>query len=326
MARYVGEFRNGKLALYGWDNLSTNDGPGVRLALYFKGCSLSCPWCLNPYLQKIAPEIRWNRTRCELDLGCVCSCPNHAITCEGGHIQIHDEYCNYCGVCWEQCKGEALKPMGQYLSLEQIVSLVEHEINLQLPPRSVTVGGGEPLLQGKPMIYLLDALKELDVHILVSSCAGISNESIWKDALARVDGILLQLFTIEESIWRSTTAVPFDTYLRNLNMLALSDKPIYLRIPIVPGFSDDPERMCQLVNFIKKALPNTMQIEFRGYSNQSSYTNPMFSSKHHTVSTEKVIELCNIAKESGLRNAHWRGAMRNLENSSVYRHPYKTIN
>ena len=32
------------------------DGPGVRTAVFFKGCPLSCPWCHNPESQDYGKE------------------------------------------------------------------------------------------------------------------------------------------------------------------------------------------------------------------------------------------------------------------------------
>ena len=30
------------------NHFSLNDGPGIRTTIFFKGCSLCCPWCCNP--------------------------------------------------------------------------------------------------------------------------------------------------------------------------------------------------------------------------------------------------------------------------------------
>ncbi len=307
----------GKLVLYGWDNLSTNDGPGVCLALYFKGCSLHCPWCLNPYLQKIKPEIQWKRIKCNHDWGCIKSCKKNAIQYIEDTIVIDEEACNFCGICWESCKEEAIKPTGDYISIEQIISLVEYEINLQIPPRNVTISGGEPLLQGYAMIQLLERLKLFDVHITLKSCAGILNRELWNSALELTDNLFLQIFTVDKQVWESVSETPFDTYLQNLYELALSEKPIYIRIPIVPGFSDSPETIYNLCQFIKNSLPRTQQIEFRGYAPTSSYTNPLFSFRNRTVTPEEVISLCSLAKGVGLEQTHWRGSLRIIDESQI---------
>ncbi len=307
-----------KLILYGWDNLSTNDGPGVRLALYFKGCSLSCPWCLNPFLQKVSPEIRWKSGRCIHDFDCIKECKENAIQQVDNSIVILDDKCTFCGACWERCKREALKPAGDYISVEQIVSLVEYEINLQIPPRNVTIGGGEPLLQGYPMLRLLNTLKTLDINnIIITSCAGIHNQELWKQSLEYSNGILLQLFTIDKEVWESVSNIPFEIYIRNLYDLAMSEKPIYIRIPIVPGFTNSPDTIYHLCSFIKNSLPETRQVEFRGYSTNSSFKNPLFSLKDVNINSEEIIKLCSLAHEIGLKEAHWRGNLRNLDNAPL---------
>ncbi|MGC8846316.1 MAG: radical SAM protein [Candidatus Hydrogenedens sp.] len=309
-----GTQNKGKLILYGWDNLSTNDGPGVRLALYFKGCSLSCPWCLNPFIQKVTPEIRWKNTNCIHDLECVKECKENAIRSIKNTIVIDEEKCNFCGACWEVCKRECLKPAGDYISLEQIVSLVEYEINLQIPPRNITLGGGEPLLQGYPIVHLLEILRTLSInHILLTSCAGVYNRELWQEALNHMDGILLQLFTVDKNVWESVSNVPFEVYLRNLHDLALSGKPVYIRIPIVPGFTNAPETIYNLCLFIKESLPYTKQVEFRGYVPNSSFKNPLFSLKDNDITSEEIIKLCLLAQEIGLKETHWRGNLRSLD-------------
>ncbi|HOV32474.1 MAG TPA: radical SAM protein [Candidatus Hydrogenedens sp.] len=307
----------GKLVLYGWDNLSTNDGPGVCLALYFKGCSLRCPWCLNPYLQKIKPEIRWKRAKCDYDGICVKSCSQNAIQNIEDTIVVDEEVCSFCGICWETCKQEALKPAGDYISIEQIISLVEYEINLQIPPRNVTISGGEPLSQGFTLIHLLERLKPHGVHLTLKTCAGIINRELWNAALELTDSIFLQIFTIDKQVWESVSKTPFDTYLQNLYELALSEKPIYIRIPIVPGFSDSPETINNLCQFIKHSLPSTQQTELRGYAPTSSYTNPLFSFRNRTITPEEVMKLCSLAKGVGLEQTHWRGSLRIIDESQI---------
>jgi pyruvate formate lyase activating enzyme len=36
---------------------SVHDGPGLRTAIFFKGCPLRCPWCHNPESQAFEPEV-----------------------------------------------------------------------------------------------------------------------------------------------------------------------------------------------------------------------------------------------------------------------------
>ena len=37
--------------------MSTEDGPGIRKTIFFKGCSLKCAWCHNP--ESISTETQF---------------------------------------------------------------------------------------------------------------------------------------------------------------------------------------------------------------------------------------------------------------------------
>jgi len=43
---------------------STEDGPGIRTTVFFKGCPLRCAWCHNPEGLSPRPELMWYDARC----------------------------------------------------------------------------------------------------------------------------------------------------------------------------------------------------------------------------------------------------------------------
>ncbi|SFT79438.1 pyruvate formate lyase activating enzyme [Selenomonas sp. GACV-9] len=43
--------------IFNIQKFSTNDGPGVRTTVFFKGCPLRCRWCANPESQDFTPEV-----------------------------------------------------------------------------------------------------------------------------------------------------------------------------------------------------------------------------------------------------------------------------
>ena len=55
-----------------------HDGPGIRTEVFFKGCSLRCPWCSNPEGLERTPELGFYPDKClgEADCGwCRSACP-----------------------------------------------------------------------------------------------------------------------------------------------------------------------------------------------------------------------------------------------------------
>ncbi|MFZ2807527.1 MAG: 4Fe-4S cluster-binding domain-containing protein [Desulfosalsimonadaceae bacterium] len=47
--------------------MSTEDGPGIRTTVFFKGCPLQCAWCHNPESISVKPQLWWIGSRC---IGC----------------------------------------------------------------------------------------------------------------------------------------------------------------------------------------------------------------------------------------------------------------
>lgn len=43
--------------IFNIQKFSLNDGPGIRTAVFLKGCPLRCAWCSNPESQLLAPEL-----------------------------------------------------------------------------------------------------------------------------------------------------------------------------------------------------------------------------------------------------------------------------
>ena len=57
---------------------AVHDGPGVRTALFLKGCSLRCRWCHNPEGIESQPELAYYAHKCLHCGECVTACPRHA--------------------------------------------------------------------------------------------------------------------------------------------------------------------------------------------------------------------------------------------------------
>ncbi len=59
---------------------STEDGPGLRTTVFFKGCPLRCGWCHNPESISSNPQIQWLETRCIGCDTCLTICPNGCLS------------------------------------------------------------------------------------------------------------------------------------------------------------------------------------------------------------------------------------------------------
>ena len=57
-----------------------SDGPGIRIALYFKGCPLRCAWCHNPESQSAQMQKLYAASKCIGAQDCIAVCPEGALT------------------------------------------------------------------------------------------------------------------------------------------------------------------------------------------------------------------------------------------------------
>ncbi|NIV67624.1 4Fe-4S dicluster domain-containing protein, partial [Candidatus Bathyarchaeota archaeon] len=92
---------------------STEDGPGIRTTVFFKGCPMNCIWCHN--IETIDPNssVVWYAVKCIGDQGCVRACPEGALELTPDGLKIDRDKCVVCGTCEDTCPTGAVKVMGK---------------------------------------------------------------------------------------------------------------------------------------------------------------------------------------------------------------------
>ena len=139
--------------------MSTEDGPGIRTTVFFKGCSLSCRWCHNPESISPKPQIQWIQTSC-IGCGiCVETCPEKALAQTPQGIAINRALCTGCGLCTEECPTTAMELLGKKWTVHDLAcELVKDRVYFEQSGGGVTLSGGEAALQHD---FCLALLKEL---------------------------------------------------------------------------------------------------------------------------------------------------------------------
>ncbi len=94
--------------IFDMDRFAVHDGPGIRLAVYLKGCPLACRWCHSPESQRPEPELILARERCLGCGDCVAACPYgvHRLLPDGAGGLRHEldrTRCVACGACVAVC-------------------------------------------------------------------------------------------------------------------------------------------------------------------------------------------------------------------------------
>jgi pyruvate formate lyase activating enzyme len=240
-----------------------NDGPGIRTAVFFKGCPLECWWCHNPEGQSSQPQIMFRLNRCKASKACIEACPIQAIHWENGSI-TNWETCDDCGKCAEVCYAGAREMVGSIVTVSQLMVEIERDIPFfDQSGGGVTFTGGEPMFQREFLLESLLACKEQDIHTIVDT-SGYASWDGFEQIHSYVDIFLYDLKLMDESRHKQYTSVSNHMILDNLKKLSRAKASIIVRIPLIPGVNDDYENIHQSASFLAD-LPHLDGVELIPY-------------------------------------------------------------
>lgn len=281
---------------------SLHDGPGIRTAVFLKGCPLRCWWCHNPESQSGRPEVMYAADRCVRCGDCVPACEHGALTFDNGPVR-DPELCAQCGKCAEKCLTEARRFVGEWITPEQVVRRVRRDIVFfDDSGGGVTFSGGEPLMQPDFLVSAAKACKAAGIHVALDTC-GYARPEVLARVTPHVDLVLFDVKVVDPARHRELTGVPNQLILDNLSMLVRSGKSVIVRIPLIPGVNDDEQNVHESIDLLTHV--GVKRVDLLGYHEAGTEKYERLGSKYRLgglkpLATETMEELADRFCRAGL--------------------------
>jgi pyruvate formate lyase activating enzyme len=250
---------------------SIHDGPGIRVTFFMKGCPLKCMWCHNPEGISPLPEsvIRTSR--------------------------VGDR---------EFSKNEEA---GKYYTIQDILEILDKEkVFINQSKGGVTFSGGEPMLQIEFLLEALKACKENGYRTAVDT-SGYSSAQNFKAVIPYTDLFLFDIKHLDEVKHVESTGASNTGILDNYRLLLECGKDIIVRIPVIPGFNDDPDHLERLKQFLFTTKTDSLKkinlLPFHkiGSSKYKRFNLPYRMGTVEPPSGEKMQKMKEFFQETGVK-------------------------
>ena len=292
---------------------STEDGPGIRTTVFMKGCSLRCRWCHNPEGLSPHPQLVWYDVRCIGARRCLEACPADAVELTPDGMRIDRDRCSPCDLCADACPTGALEVIGRRWTPEDLLAQVAKDKPFyETSGGGVTVSGGEPAMQPDFLEAFLPFCHEAGIATALDTC-GQADWSVYERLLPHVDLVLYDLKVWDRERHHEATGAYPDRIFANAVAVAERGMPMWVRTPIIPGYTDNEENIGAIATFIGERLPTVQRWDLLAYSN-------LGRPKYHRLDLPYPLEeaepearhqmerLSAIAADSGAPVVAWSGA------------------
>lgn len=246
---------------------SLDDGPGIRTTVFLKGCNLQCQWCHNPESISFSPVLQFISDNCVSCGKCVAACPGGAhLVDEKTHV-IDRTLCQACGACAQRCRKNALKLIGTKYSARQVFNeILKDRAYYEVSGGGVTFSGGEPACKPDFVVEVARMCADAKIHVTLDTAGNVPFES-FETLLPHVSLFLYDVKCVDHDLHKRGTGVGNDLILENLKRLDRAGAGYRIRVPVIPGFNNDPGEQKAIAGFLSSLCgPQLVELlPYHGY-------------------------------------------------------------
>ena len=158
----------------------------------------------------------------------------------------------------------------EYTADELIAKISRYKNYFLSSGGGVTVSGGEPLLQLNFLLELFTKLKALGIHTAIDTSGAFSITEDMKELIDLTDLFLLDIKCINDEICKDLTGTSNKKELEFARYLSNTNKDMWIRQVLVPGYTDREEDLKSLKDFIN-SLNSVKKIELLPYHNLGKF-------------------------------------------------------
>ncbi|MDR3216242.1 MAG: glycyl-radical enzyme activating protein [Clostridiaceae bacterium] len=241
--------------------MSTEDGPGLRTTVFFKGCNLACGWCHNPESISFKPDLNWYMNKCINCDSCKDICPNGVLIKDESGVHFKDRSkCLTCGKCVDECPGAGIELKGKKISVEKLKNELLKDRAYFGHDGGVTLSGGEVMMQPQAATELAKLLKADGVSVAIDT-AGCYAWSLLESILPYADIFLYDLKIFDADAHKKHTRVDNAHILDNYKRLIATGARVWVRTPLIAGATDGEDNIKAIAEFLRdNGLPERWEL------------------------------------------------------------------
>ncbi len=118
------------------------------------------------------------------------------------------------------------------------------------------------------------------------------------------------------------TGVPLDRVLSNARLVAKSGLPVWVRTPVIPGYTDSEENIRAIARFIVENMPDTQRFDLLALNKMCIDKYALFGLEYplkdaELISVETMERLAEVARQEGVSEVTWSGMTKREDSEST---------